>query len=269
MKNTNSTCDICGKSIYVRPTALIQNKNHHCSVECSSITRSLNALLNNTNEDNWGIAFSKLWNDYYISKLSFREIGDKYNSTKSNIQNLFKSLGLQPRNRSESIKNQWVGATNRRLEQSKRAKATLIEDTKVRDKALQLSKSEESIDKIRKSKLGSNNPMYGITGQRHHNWNPNITDYERERLRKDKRYVTWSHNVKLRDKFTCMKCGDKSGGNLESHHISSFNSDVDNRYNISNGVTLCTKCHKDFHLKYGYGNNTKNQFKQWSKKYLK
>ncbi len=35
------------------------------------------------------------------------------------------------------------------------------------------------------------------------------------------------------------------------------------RTTLTNGITLCETCHKNFHHQYGYGNNTKKQFEKW------
>lgn len=66
-----------------------------------------------------------------------------------------------------------------------------------------------------------------------------------------------------RDNYTCQICGKRST-NLNAHHLNSFNWDVNNRYNKENGITLCEKCHKDFHKKYGMGNNSKSQFIEYA-----
>ncbi len=39
---------------------------------------------------------------------------------------------------------------------------------------------------------------------------------------------------------------------------------VGTMYN-KNGITLCEKCHDNFHLHYGYGDNTKEQFEELQK----
>lgn len=62
-----------------------------------------------------------------------------------------------------------------------------------------------------------------------------------------------------RDDFTCVIC-HQHGGDLAAHHLNGYNWDINNRYNVDNGVTMCKKCHGDFHSIYGYGNNTKEQF---------
>ena len=32
---------------------------------------------------------------------------------------------------------------------------------------------------------------------------------------------------------------------------------------MTNGVTLCEDCHKEFHKIYGYGNNTEKQYEEF------
>lgn len=101
-------------------------------------------------------------------------------------------------------------------------------------------------------------------GEKHHAYNPNLTEEHRQ-----KRDMQNGENKKVRNKaferdnYTCQMCRDNSGGNLEAHHIDSWDINIDKRFEIDNLVTLCKKCHKDFHMKYGYGNNTAKQFHAW------
>ena len=67
-------------------------------------------------------------------------------------------------------------------------------------------------------------------------------------------------SVNKRDNYTCQICDDNKGGNLNAHHIESYDINSDKRILLENGVTLCDSCHKNFHHLYGYGNNTKKQF---------
>ena len=73
----------------------------------------------------------------------------------------------------------------------------------------------------------------------------------------------WRNKVYKRDNYTCKICGDNTGGNLNAHHINSRNLYPEQRFSVDNGITLCETCHKKFHKKYGYGNNTKKQFKDF------
>ena len=112
---------------------------------------------------------------------------------------------------------------------------------------------------------GENHPMYGkpnykCRGENNPNWNPNLTQEEREQHREIEGYNSWRTQVYRRDNYTCICCGDNKGGNLNAHHLNGFNWDKEHRLDVSNGVTLCTTCHNKFHSLYGNGNNTKEQF---------
>ena len=60
-------------------------------------------------------------------------------------------------------------------------------------------------------------------------------------------YITWRNSVFQKDNYTCMECGARSGNGvavyLEAHHIKSWKNFKDLRYEVSNGLTLCKKCH--------------------------
>src|SRR5690606_32818491 len=100
-------------------------------------------------------------------------------------------------------------------------------------------------------------------GERHSFWNPNLTDEERMEKRKHPIYKTWRIQVFKRDNYTCQCCGDNKGGNLNAHHLNSHDWDIEGRVDPDNGITLCSLCHTDFHLLYGYGNNTKEQYQEY------
>lgn len=102
-----------------------------------------------------------------------------------------------------------------------------------------------------------------IRGKAHYSYNHNISDEERERNRDYPEYNDFKRDVYERDNYTCVCCGDNKGGNLNAHHLNSYNFDKEHRTDINNGVTLCKKCHKEFHDLYGYGNNTKAQFREF------
>jgi len=112
-------------------------------------------------------------------------------------------------------------------------------------------KSKINIKKLHINQQGKNNPSY----------NPNLTNEDRVNSRHIPGYKKWRQCVYERDNYTCQCCGDNKGGNLVAHHLESYNNNKDLRTTIGNGVTLCETCHKDFHHQYGYGDNTKEQFK--------
>ena len=119
-------------------------------------------------------------------------------------------------------------------------------------------------DKIAKENAIKRNKM--MRGQNHPRWRFDLTDKDREE-NKTRNYNPklwrWRDKVYKRDGYTCAKCKDNKGGNLVSHHIYSWNDHPKLRFITNNGITLCEMCHKDFHHKYGLGNNTKKQFSEW------
>jgi protein gp37 len=104
----------------------------------------------------------------------------------------------------------------------------------------------KAVKKPRPSIQGSNNSRW--KGDR-----KNTASAQRE-LNKTP-LIEWRISVFERDKYTCMDCGDKRGGNLEAHHIKEYAKFPALRHEISNGKTLCKTCHKKAHFK---PNSTRN-----------
>ena len=118
-------------------------------------------------------------------------------------------------------------------------------------------KSKEHCKKISESRMGK------YCGKDSPNYNPNLTDEERIVKRNYPEYTNWRKAVYERDNYTCQKCNISKSGNLNAHHIESYDNNPEFRTNISNGITLCKKHHKDFHHQYGWGNNTREQLEEF------
>lgn len=80
----------------------------------------------------------------------------------------------------------------------------------------------------------------------------------------DPQAVEWSKKVKIRDNYICQICY-RYGIPLNSHHLNSWDFFIKQRYDLNNGLTLCTYCHECFHNIYGRGKNTKFQLLQFKK----
>ena len=104
------------------------------------------------------------------------------------------------------------------------------------------------------------------TGPNNCNWNHNLTDKERLIKRRYPAYYKWRKQVYERDNYTCKCCNSSTGGDLIAHHILNYSSHKHLRTDINNGITLCKKCHKEFHNYYGYYNNTQEQLNEFMKK---
>ena len=114
------------------------------------------------------------------------------------------------------------------------------------------------------------NPWYGKPryGSENPNYKPDKTDNEREAGRIIPGYKEWVKAVYEKDRYTCQRCGDNRGGNLNAHHLDGYSWCKEKRTDISNGVTLCEKCHLEFHRTYGYNNNTKEQFYKFKQQFV-
>ena len=80
-------------------------------------------------------------------------------------------------------------------------------------------------------------------------------------------YRDWRKEVFGRDRYTCQHCGARNGNGkyirLEAHHIYDFKNHPELHYDVNNGVTLCVKCHSEFHSLFGKHGNNLDQFKQY------
>lgn len=85
--------------------------------------------------------------------------------------------------------------------------------------------------------------MSGRTGPNSSHWKGGITPKNRL-IRTSKKYQEWRLAVFQRDNFTCQKCG-RRGGDLEPHHSLSFSEFPELRFELWNGITLCSKCHSE------------------------
>lgn len=58
----------------------------------------------------------------------------------------------------------------------------------------------------------------------------------------------WAAQVLLRDDATCRHCGI-SGVKMHAHHILPWKQYPEHRADVTNGITLCAKCHRVVHSK--------------------
>ena len=109
----------------------------------------------------------------------------------------------------------------------------------------------KNIDVI-KNRKGINHPKY----------NPLLTNKEREDRRLLPEFVAWRTAIYKRDNHICQICKTKHGP-FNAHHLDGWKWCKTRRFDVTNGITLCEKCHKSFHSKYGRGKNTESQFEEF------
>jgi hypothetical protein len=61
------------------------------------------------------------------------------------------------------------------------------------------------------------------------------------------KYDKWKEAVKLRDHYICQDCGCSDKNKLNSHHVKSWKEFPSLRFEVSNGITYCFKCHRSKH----------------------
>ena len=79
------------------------------------------------------------------------------------------------------------------------------------------------------------------SGSKHHAWKGGISPIN-AKIRKSIEYREWRQAVFIRDKFTCVLCGE-IGGRLHADHIKPFSLFPELRFDLGNGRTLCKECH--------------------------
>lgn len=102
------------------------------------------------------------------------------------------------------------------------------------------------------------------SGEKHYNWNPELTEEDRYRSSRDKKSVAARKETYERDNYTCQICSLRNT-NLNAHHIVPYSKDKTLRYELSNLITMCVKCHKAYHKEYKLCNInliTLNEFKE-------
>lgn len=80
-------------------------------------------------------------------------------------------------------------------------------------------------------------------GERNPHWQGGLTSLT-EAIRHTLEYRLWRTKVFERDSYTCRVCHWR-GGRLQPHHIKAFAHYPELRFNVDNGITLCSDCHKD------------------------
>lgn len=114
---------------------------------------------------------------------------------------------------------------------------TLFGNTRARGNKYKLTDAQKK--RLAEAKRGIRNPAWrgGITPINH-------------KIRSSKEYRNWRNSVLMRDNYTCQLCCSRD---LELHvdHIKRFAEHKEERFNISNGRTLCAPCHRKTDT-YGY-----------------
>ncbi len=117
-----------------------------------------------------------------------------------------------------------------------------------------------------KGKMPKNLKTLDNSGAKSHWWKGGIST-QNELDRKGKEFKLWRVSVFERDDYTCQKCKKRSVAGdrliLHPHHIKNFSDWIELRFAIDNGITLCEKCHRNFHKIYGLYRNNPEQLNKF------
>lgn len=255
----NFKCNVCGHEWVMTPHA-VKRKQSGC-IKCKN-TKHIQKLFGENPKE-------FLYKNYVTEKKTIRQIAiEVYGNINcaSTINMWLKRYDIPLRHGSEAIKTQWINNDERR-ELSRNIALDYLRTEETIKKARAAQSTPEFRKRASEIKKGENNPMYGVVGEKHHNWDPKRTHALRTKERKTLEYQRWLKAVHKRDGYSCQCCGDKKGGNFNVHHIESYGSTPSKRYDVDNGITLCEPCHKKFHSEYGWGNNTTEQFSSFMNKH--
>jgi 5-methylcytosine-specific restriction endonuclease McrA len=128
-------------------------------------------------------------------------------------------------------------ALNRQLSEASRAK--IAAKAKGR-KVSEATKAKQLQTRLRNGTI--------LGGERHPNWKGG-RPWKRFA---EPRYLAWRTAVLERDGYICQQCGrrcKKYERGLAAHHIKPYADYPDLRYEVSNGLTLCRRCHISLHGK--------------------
>lgn len=283
-------CDYCGNISSVRWADYnrMKSRNQHNQKDCCSKSECWNKKSKETCESKYGV-------DSILKVESVKEKIKETNLERYGAENVFASDVIKDKIKSTNLQKYGVENPLQNSDVKEKQKKTNIErygsDNPFGSKAIQ--------DKIRKTNMEkygvevpTQNPeimakamntclerygetSYGVIYSREHKkelsptWKGGVEYHRVERSTYE--YRMWRKTVFDRDGYVCQCCGDKSHKGhpvtLVAHHIKNWNDNPDDRYDVDNGITLCERCHLDFHSAYGKSNNTQEQIAEFIANY--
>ena len=265
-------CDCCGKEVYLPKCRLPKVAEYrYCSRECKGKNKTKLVITKYSESNNISDMKAWLYQKYKIENKTFREIMELLGITNNRLINEWLIYYEIPiRHGGEAVKSQYIGEKGiNRKEQQRETAHIILQAKNSRDKLRKSMQTNEYRNKCRIVKLGKLNPMYGISGEDNVLWNPNKTRLARQKDRKLLENARWRKGVFERDNYVCQITGNRKGHYLVAHHLNSYNSNLEERFDVDNGITISIGVHKLFHKQYGYGNNIKEQFEEFKQRQKK
>lgn len=230
-------CPICGKIYFASPYSLKHNKQTTCSRKCSYVLRGINQRKQVE-------AICKTCGNAFNTTLYKIENGRGiYCSRKCQhpphiviCQHCGKEFRTPPTGNTAYCSDKCFHADETfRAKRSETTKAAW-QKPEVRQNIM------EGIRKRSQDPAWQNAPHFQ-KGDKHPRYKGNRRARE---LASRYEYKAWRKAVLSRDNFTCQHCFVR-GGVLVAHHIKQWSQYPDLRFDVNNGLTLCTTCHDKVH----------------------
>jgi len=251
------------------------------------MSKSKHASKKEYNDDNPWRSEDVLVELYHEKDMTLKEIGSKFDVSHQAILYWFDKHDIESRDVPDSFKNNGVGDSVYNRDDSRKTpkrqmmfcancgEEIVVELCQVGNRrycsqdCAKENYSKSNHEKVNKRCEYCNEPFKALPRRKYCSRKCYWDDIDKggrpvaEKYRQMERERGWTKRVYERDDYTCQRCGDR-GGDLQAHHktpVAEIAKEVEDRESIrnhelfddiTNGVTLCTDCHKKVH--YGDSN---------------
>lgn len=188
--------------------------------------------------------------DLYVNKkLSMRDVGKKLGCSAPTISSFLREAGIKRRHHNDtkrgavSPRRYWIDP-ERVLHHYSKIGVSAAAVARIFGVSVGVINRIIEAEGVQKKPVGEG---YLRFGDKNPNYNPNLTDAERDGARRNYDASKWREAVFSRDGYVCRCCGYDKGGILEAHHVVPYSKDRAIRWDVDNGITMCKKCHRAYH----------------------
>jgi hypothetical protein len=189
---------------------------------------------------------------YYTEKMSYKAIGEAIGCDAQTICLRMKEYDLKANPYSETSKNTirtplWrsrIAAKSRLHKHDEKTKQFLSKQRKEKYESGELVPYGKGLTKLTNPDIIKT----GVSGEKHWNYKGGTSsEYFKEAMSPE--YKLWRKQVLERDNYTCQDCGatpEKNSHLIHAHHVKPYDEYPELKFVVSNGKTVCAKCHAKY-----------------------